>query len=110
MEQNHDLKHENIPVGCKLPACQPFIIEQVWICGGAAAKAGTGGKGSLYGEVQCIMANGYMGPPRGQNEWLTDTTENITFPQPKQKSEFCGRLYLFKLTISAPGQNTILNR
>ena len=34
--------------------------------------------GSLYGEVQCVMCNGHMGPPVNRQ---THTTENITFPQ-----------------------------
>ena len=39
-------------------------------------------RGSLYGEVQCIMDNGHMGsPPCGQNDLLTDKTENTTLPQ-----------------------------
>ena len=36
---------------------------------------------SLYGEVQCIIDNGHMGSsPCGQNDLLTDTTENTTLP------------------------------
>ena len=33
---------------------------------------GAGPAGSLYGEVQCIMSNGHMGPP--WPEWRTDTS------------------------------------
>ena len=39
-------------------------------------------RGSLYSEVQCIMGNGHMGPlPYPVDRKMTDTTENITFPQ-----------------------------
>ena len=37
------------------------------------------GLGVRYGEVQCIMDNGHMGPLPPCRQ--TDTTENITFPQ-----------------------------
>ena len=36
------------------------------------------GKGSLYGEIQCIMSNGLLGPLVDRHR---DPTENITFPQ-----------------------------
>ena len=36
--------------------------------------------GVPYGEVQCIMGNADMGPPTPVDR-MTDTTENITFPQ-----------------------------
>ena len=32
----------------------------------------------MYGEFQCIMGNGHMGPPLNK---MTHTIENITFPQ-----------------------------
>ena len=34
--------------------------------------------GSLYGQVQCIMGNGHMGPPPPNR--MIDMIENITFP------------------------------
>ena len=85
-------QQESISVGCQLPACQQWTIH--------AGKArylhlGVGGgpqeeervpfehvRGrSMYGEVQCIMANGHMGPPHPPDR-QTDITENITFPTP----------------------------
>ena len=39
-------------------------------------------RGSLYGEVQCNMANGHIGTPCEE----TDTTENITFPQLRRRA------------------------
>ena len=35
-------------------------------------------RGTLCREVQCIMGNGYKGIPLNR---MTDTCENITFPQ-----------------------------
>ena len=43
-----------------------------------------GGEGTLYSEVQCIMAMVTWGPPLPRDQ--TDTTENITFPQPSLAS------------------------
>ena len=37
--------------------------------------------GCLYSEVKCIMGNGHMVPPPVDRQ--TDTTKNITFPQPR---------------------------
>ena len=37
--------------------------------------------GFLYGEGQCIMGNGHMGPSWAQSDWQKDMTENIIFSQ-----------------------------
>ena len=43
------------------------------------------GEGSLYGEVQCIIGDGHMGPPRAHTDWHTDwkryMAKTITFPK-----------------------------
>ena len=114
---------ESIPVGCVLPACQPYMLrcrnlmsvpvgggvinEQVWtglqwwppdvISRGPGlgvyvwcwetglgviyliSRRGPGPVG-LYSEVQYIMGNGHMGTACPLSR-MTDTTENITFPQ-----------------------------
>ena len=76
----------------KSPTCQPYVVRW-W-----PPDVSTGGKGSrqvnkfehafsgrgecLYSEVQCVIGNGHIGPPHGQNDWQTDTYENITFAIP----------------------------
>ena len=54
------------------------LAVRVGLGGGfCTVKSHVGRGGSLYGEVQCIMCNGHMGPPVNRQ---TGTTENITFP------------------------------
>ena len=43
--------------------------------------AGVGVGGSLFGEVQCIMGNGQVGPTPPVLNRMTNTTKNITFLQ-----------------------------
>ena len=70
-ESLFDHTQENIPVGCKLPPCQPFnenaFVLDMGCLGPLYSEAPClEGKGwawvSPYGEVQCIMDNGHMGP------------------------------------------------
>ena len=43
--------------------------------------SGDGPKGFLYCQIQSITGNGYMRSPWVQNDWHTDMTKNIAFPQ-----------------------------
>ena len=43
---------------------------QGWVVPGLMFKGGAG-LGALYSEVQCMMSNGHMGTPCGQNDRQT---------------------------------------
>ena len=78
---------EQVPsLGHQIPPAQgPCTVRShVWGCqglGGQCTLRFHVQGGSLFGEVQCIMGNGRITPPPSCTEWLTDTTENITFPE-----------------------------
>ena len=62
------IKQENIPVGCVLLACKPYVLQwpQPDVVGtglgaGSDASRGRGQDGSLYSEVQGITGNNQMG-------------------------------------------------
>ena len=62
----------------RLPTVGASVATRCQYWGGALLVGGQGQQWSLAGEVQCIIGNGHMGPPPNI---MTNTTENITFPQ-----------------------------
>ena len=81
-------KQEGIPVGCQQPTPRPYMLHNENVStylgtspsvqlGTRAEDFSSGGVGSLYGDVQCIMGNGHMGPPSSHEQ--ADTNEIITF-------------------------------
>ena len=60
----------------------------------------------LYGEAQCIMGNGHMGPdspPRAENDRQSDMTENITLNFGGHESFLWGHWYpCFGLLVTSP--------
>ena len=59
----------------------PCLMSRVQGAGPGGSMSDAGGRGGLYSEVQCIMGNGRMGSPLPPVNRLTDTSENIPFPQ-----------------------------
>ena len=91
-------KQESISGGCEPSAYQPYMLhnEQVWTCPGGQGWRLV--RASLYSEVPCLGGWGqkvtcvvrsntswvmvtWEPSPCAQNDWQTDTIENITFPQ-----------------------------
>ena len=71
---------ESIPVGCVPATWKPYPFQFHWpppdiTPGGPRSHVrgeGADVGGGLYSEIECIMGNGYMGPPSPPDRMMTD--------------------------------------
>ena len=79
-------------------------FECVWWCWGRGwgCRRPCTGVVSLYGEVQCIMGDDYMGPSPVDTmiDWWKVTTDSITFPQHRGRVVINKMSEQFKSNIS----------